>query len=267
MASCARSPSAEQAFVAEFAVSFVVYLCVMGGAFVGIYLHHVLPPEHVKDDTRQIVNLATGLLATLAALVLGLMVASAKSSFDARSEEVRETGARIIMLDRSLRQYGPQAQSAREMLRRLTEGRIQHVWIDPKGIDQEGAAGSQAAQIEALRSLLFALTPASDIQKWLHVRALTLLAELEQARWLLIEQSRGSIPMPFLVVLVFWVAVIFASLGLFAPRNGTVYTIIFVSAFSVAAAIFLILEMDQPFEGLLQISSEPLRNALAAINR
>ena len=83
----------------------------------------------------------------------------------------------------------------------------------------------------------------------------------------MIEQNRGSIPTPFLVVLVFWVAVIFASLGLFAPRNGTVYTIIFVCALSVAAAIFLILEMDQPFEGLLQISSEPLRNALAEIIR
>jgi len=261
------SSSGERDFVAEFGVSFVVYLCVMGGAFVGIYLHHVLPPEHVKDDTRQIVNLATGLLATLAALVLGLMVASAKSSFDARSEEVRETGARIIMLDRSLRQYGPQAQDAREVLRQLTEGRIQHVWIDPKGVRQEGALGSQAAHIETVRSRLFALAPANDMQKWLHARSLTLLSELEEARWLLIEQSRGSIPTPFLVVLVFWVAVIFASLGLFAPRNGTVYTIIFVSALSVAAAIFLILEMDQPFEGLLQISSEPLRNALDEIVR
>jgi len=106
--------------VAEFGVSLVVYLCVMCGAFVGIYLHRVLPPDHVKADTREIVNLATGLLATLAALVLGLMVASAKSSFDARSEEVRETGARIIMLDRSLRQYGPQAQGARELLRQLS---------------------------------------------------------------------------------------------------------------------------------------------------
>jgi hypothetical protein len=253
--------------VAEFGISFVVYLCVMGGALVGIYLHHVLPPEHVMDDTRQIVNVATGLLATLAALVLGLMVASAKSSFDTRSEEVRESGARIIMLDRSLRQYGPQAGEVREILRQLTEARIEHVWIDPKRVREEGAPGSQVAQLEAVRSGLFALAPSSEMQKWLHARSLTLLAQLEEARWLLVEQSRGSIPTPFLVVLVFWVAVIFASLGLFAPRNATVYTVIFVCAFSVAAAIFLILEMDQPFEGLLQISSEPLQNALEEIVR
>src|SRR5688572_33463929 len=143
------SSSGERDFVAEFGVSFVVYLCVMGGAFVGIYLHHVLPPEHVKDDTRQIVNLATGLLATLAALVLGLMVASAKSSFDARSEEVRETGARIIMLDRSLRQYGPETRDTRELLRQLTAARIKRVWGEPGDPAQEGVVGTQAAGIEA----------------------------------------------------------------------------------------------------------------------
>ena len=137
----------------------------MGGALVGIYLHDVLPPDHEKDYTRQIVNLATGLLVTLAALVLGLMVASAKSSFDARSEEVRESGARIIMLDRSLRQYGPQTGDAREILRQLTEGRIKHVWIDPEDVRREGAVESQAAEIEAVRSRLFALTPGNDMQK------------------------------------------------------------------------------------------------------
>src|SRR5947208_11927813 len=103
----------------------------MGGSLVGIYLRRVLPPDHIKDDTRQIVNVAIGLIATLAALVLGLMVASAKSSFDARADEVRESGARIIMLDRSLRQYGPQTTEARHLLRQLIEGRIKRVWGTP----------------------------------------------------------------------------------------------------------------------------------------
>jgi fluoride ion exporter CrcB/FEX len=98
--------------VAEFTTSFVVYLCVMGGALIGTYLRRVLPSEHVKDNTRQIVNVAIGLIATLAALVLGLMIASAKNSFDIRSEEVRESAARLIVLDRSLRQYGPETRES-----------------------------------------------------------------------------------------------------------------------------------------------------------
>jgi hypothetical protein len=253
--------------VAELAISFAVYLCLMVGALVGIYLRRVLPSDHMKDDTRQIVNVAIGLIATLSALVLGLMVASAKSSFDARSAEVRESGARLIMIDRSLRQYGPETGDTRELLRQLTEGRIKRVWGPHEDPLQEGTVGSQAAEIEAVRSRLFALTPGNDSQKWLLARALMLVAEVEQARWLLIEHTRSSIPRPFLFVLVFWLVVIFASLGLFAPRNGTVYTILFFCALSVATAIFLILEMDQPFEGVLEISNAPLRSALAEISR
>ncbi|HEY3177980.1 MAG TPA: hypothetical protein VGL25_03770 [Casimicrobiaceae bacterium] len=239
----------------------------MAGALVGIYLHSVLPPDHMKEDTRQIVNVATGLIATLSALVLGLMVASAKSSFDTRAQEVRESGAQIIMLDRSLRQYGPETRETRELLRQLIEERIKRVWGPREDPIKEGSVGSQAAEIEAIRNHLFALTPRSDAQKWLHARALTLAAELEQARWLLIEHSRSSIPRAFLMVLVFWLVVIFASLGLFAPRNATVYAIIFVCTVSVATAVFLILEMDQPYAGVLQISDAPLRSALAEISR
>src|SRR5438105_10931096 len=208
----------------------------MAGAVLGIYLHRVLPPEHMKDDTRQITNVAIGLIATLAALVLGLMVASAKSSFDARAEEVRDSGARLIMLDRTLRQYGGETRDARELLRQLVEGRIKRVWGSPDATLREGAAGSQAAEIEAVRSALFALAPHNDAQRWLQNRALSVTVDLEQARWLLIEHSRSSIPRAFLVVLVFWLVVIFANFGLFAPRNGTVYTIIIVCALSVATA-------------------------------
>src|SRR4029450_11219556 len=171
------------------------------------------------------------------------------------------------MLDRSLRQYGPETAETRQLLRQLIEGRIKHVWGTPTDELQEGKAGSQKAEIEAVRGGLFALAPGSDAQKWLQARALSTAADLEQSRWLLIEHGRSTIPSPFLVLLVFWLVVIFANLGLFAPPNGTVYTIIFVCALSVATAIFLILEMDQPYQGLLQISSEPLVSALSEISR
>ena len=253
--------------MSELSISLVVCACVVCGALLGMYLRHALPPDYLKDDTRQIVNVAIGLIATLAALVLGLMVASAKSSFDARADEIRESGARIIMLDRSLRQYGPETAEARQLLRQLIQGRIQRKWGTPNDQLQEGAAGSQTAEIEAVRQHLFALAPTNDAQKWLQTRALSIAADLEQSRWLLIEHVRSTIPRPFLIVLVFWLVVIFANLGLFAPPNSTVYTIIFVCALSVATAIFLILEMDQPYEGVLQISNEPLVSALSEIGR
>ena len=244
----------------EFGVSALVYACVSGGALFGIYLHRIVPSEHINEQTRQIVNVAIGLIATLAALVLGLLVASAKNSFDGRANKIKQSSARIVLLDRTLRQYGPEAKEAREVLRSLTERRIarrtQH------GVERDSVDDAEINGIEDLQAKLWVLKPRDDAQKWRHERALALTVELESARWLLIEQAGSSIPTPFMVVLVMWLTVIFASLGLFAPRNPVVYGVMFVCALSVAMAIFMIMEMDQPVEGLLQISDVPLRNAL-----
>ena len=248
----------------ELAISFVVYVCVMGGALTGIYLNRVLPPEHIKDETRQAVNIAVGVIATLAALVLGLMVASAKSSFDARSNDVREIAARIIILDRTLRDYGSETTDARNQLKTMIEARLEHIWAE----EVQAVGAPRLADMESgLRRQLLALSPASDTQRWLQARALSVAGELEQTRWLLIEQSRKTIPRAFLVVLAFWLVVIFSTLGLFSPRNGTAYTVIFICALSVGTAIFLVLELDQPFEGMLQVSDLPVRSALAEIGR
>ena len=248
----------------ELAVSVVVYVFVMAGSLAGIYLNRVLPPEQIKDETRQAVNVATGIIATLAALVLGLMVASAKSSFDTRADDVRQIAARLFILDQTLRQYGPESAEARRLLQQLTEARLQ----DFRGETLESAGVPHMMDLEtSLRRALFSLSASTEGQKWLLARALTLASELEQTRWLLIERSHKSIPRIFLVVLVFWLVVIFGSLGLFSPRNLTAYTVILICAFSVATAIFIVLEMDQPFEGILRVSDLPVRNALIEISR
>jgi hypothetical protein len=250
--------------VNELAVSFVVYVCVTGGALAGIRLNSVLPPEQIKEETRQAVNIAVGIIATLAALVLGLMVASAKSSFDARADDVRQIAARIIILDRTLRDYGHETTDARDQLKTMVTARLEHFWAE----ELQTAGAPRLAEMESVfRRQLLSLSPGNDTQKWLQARALTVAADLEQTRWLLIEQSHKTIPSAFLVVLAFWLVVIFCTLGLFSPRNGTAYTVIFVCAFSVATAIFLVLELDQPFEGVLQVSDLPVRSALAEISR
>ena len=243
----------------QLAISFVVYVCVTGGALAGICRNPVLPPEHVKDETRLAVNIAVGIIATLAALVLGLMVTSAKSSFDTRASDVREIAARIIILDRVLRDYGHEATDARDQLKTMVEARMEHFWAE----EFQAAGAPRLTDMESgFRRRLLSLSPANDTQKWLQARALTVAGDLEQTRWLLIEQSRKTIPRAFLVVLTFWLVVIFGTLGLFSPRNGTAYTIIFVCALSVATAVFLVLELDQPFEGVLQVSDLPVRSAL-----
>jgi hypothetical protein len=247
-------------------ISLIVFACVLGGAALGMFMRRVLPEHHVNEESKYIFKSGMGLLATLAALVLGLLIASAKSSYDAKEDEVKQGAVKIILLDRTLRHYGPQADPARAILRRLAATQTDLTWIE-SGKQSGVRSGDGASGIEEVQGKLIALVPASEPQKWLQARGLQLTSELAQMRWLSIDQHGGSIPIPFLVALVFWLAAIFFSFGLFAPRHGTVYAVIIACALSVSSAIFLILELDRPFEGLLAISDGPLRSAIGELNR
>jgi len=251
--------------VSDLFVTGLVSLVVMGGALFGMFLNRVLPPEHIGEGTRNTVNIAVGVIATLSALVLGLMVASAKASFDQRSDEIKQSAARVVLLDRALLQYGPEAKDARAQLHDLAKRNLILNWVETKDAVLLDGLHAENSGIQKFQTTVRQLKPADDAQKWLQSRALTLAAELEQSRWLLLESSESSIQRPFLIVLVLWLAVIFASLGLFAPRNRTAVAVIVVCALAVSTAIFLILEMDQPFDGLLQVSDQPLRNAFRQI--
>jgi hypothetical protein len=201
-------------------------------------------------------------------MVLGLLVASAKSSYDTKVEEIQQIAAKLILLDRNLREIGPAADPVRASIRQLVSERILPMW-DRGMLDlsttSPTAPGPQL--MDDLMRTLRSLTPSGEVQTFARARAMGLSEELAQTRWLLIEQTGRTIPMPFLVVLVFWLAAIAASLTLFAPRNGTLVAISVICAVSFGSAIFLILEMDQPYTGLIRISDVPLRSALAFLQR
>jgi hypothetical protein len=249
------------------AISLIVVGCVLTGALLGALLRPVLPRHHLSDESKDIIKIGTGLIATLVALVLGLLVASAKSSFDTKSEEIRHGAAKIILLDRELRRFGPAAGQARLVLRRAVTFRLQQPWGETTLRLLGESPPAETASIEDVEGRIRELSPANDNQRWLQARALQLSADLSQARWLLVEEAGSAISMPFLVVVVSWLAVIFASLGLFAPRNATVWVVIVFCAISVSTAVFLILELDRPFQGVITLSKEPLRDALAHLDQ
>jgi hypothetical protein len=247
-------------------ISCIVFAGLLGGAGAGALLRGVLPKHHLSEDSKYIVGLGTGLLVTLAALVLGLLIAAAQSSFELKSDEVKLGAAKLILLDRNLRHYGADADGLRAALRGMAEGSRQVRWLEndrpAPGTSADGGAG-----IEDVQQRVLALVPTSDAQRWLRTRALDLTSELAQMRWLVINQHGNSFPTPFLVALVLWLLIIFTSIGLFAPRNATAATLIFLCALSVASAIFLILQLERPFEGPLRISDLPLREAIAEMSR
>ena len=251
--------------MSPMAIGWIVFALVFGSALVAMFLHRVLPAEHLSSDSKDVVKLGVALVATMSALVLSLLVASAKSAFDTRSNQLVQASADIILLDRALARYGPETKDARSLLQRSVAATIDRFW------PAEGAKpitiNPAESPVEALYDKIEALTPQSDAQRAMQSQALTLAAEMARTRLLLFENLGASIPVPFLVVLVFWLCIIFASFGLFAPRNATVIAALCVSALSVAGAIFLILELDRSFEGLLQVSGAPLRTALAQLGR
>ena len=250
-------------------VLMIVFTFSFGGALLGMWLRTILPEHHLDDDSKDTIKLGIGLIATRAALILGLITASAKGSFDAADAAVKNTAIDVITLDRTLARYGPETGEIRSALKRVIGDRINMVW--PQGSSKttildpmRSRTGSEA---EELANAIRALKPHNDSQRALQSRALNFTEALLQARWLIFAGTEKSIPLPFLVILVFWLTFIFASFGLFAPRNTTVLVVLFICAVSVGSAVFLIVELGTPFDGLLKISGDPFRYVYAHLNQ
>jgi hypothetical protein len=251
--------------VSPMVIAWVVFACVFGGALLGLSFRSVLPEHHLSADSKDVVKLTIALIATMSALVLGLLIASAKSSYDTRAHEFTQLSADIILLDRMFAHYGPETKDIRLLLRHSVGAMLDRM-SSPEG-DRATRLGPWGANAEILYDKIQGLSPQSEAQRSLQGQALKLITDLGHTRWLLFTQSGGAVPAAFLVVLTFWLTIIFASFGLFAPRNATVIITFFVCALSVSGAIFLILELDRSFDGLLRISHAPLQEALAHLGQ
>jgi hypothetical protein len=243
----------------------VVLLC--GGALLGWYLRDRLPDHHVRDDSKDVVKTASAMIATLVALVIGLLVSSSKSAFDQANEGIAQAGAKIILLDRTLKRYGPETTPIRGRMKEAVQTSIERLWPSGKG-PKEGMSGVERnTGMEEVQGMIEQLTPNDPSHAIIRTQALQACNDLMQSRWLTIEKAQTALPTPLLVMLISWLIVLFTSLGLLAPRNATTATCLFVCAVSMAGAIFFLMEMNRPFEGLIEASPGPLRKALSLIGR
>jgi hypothetical protein len=251
----------------SLAIAVVVLACVFGGALAGLFLKTLLPGHHLKDDSKDIVKLGIGVIATMTALVLGLLVSSAKNSFDRLNTELTITAAKVIELDRALAHFGPETGPLRVRLQQNFRTVIDGLFVT--GHDQAAhfSTPDKTGQLESVQTGIQRLAARSDGQRELQARALVLAGELAAMRWLLLLQERETISMPLLVVVVTWLSLIFVGFGLFSPRNATVVTALFLCALCVSGAVFLILEMDRPLDGIVRISDGPMRAALGFLGQ
>lgn len=230
----------------------------------GVMLRAAIPPNHLVNDSKDAVRVAMGLVSTMTAIVLGMLISSAKSYYDTQSTEVTQMAAKIVVLDRALAHYGPEGDDARGVLRSVFSRLIDQMWSkDLAGLSQV----SQSTEANALFDKIQRLSPKDDKQRALQNGALNLSMTVTEMRWLMYNQRLNSVSMPLLIVLVLWLSLIFVGFGVFAPPNATVITTLLVSSLSVSGAVFLILNMYSPYQGLIRVSKAPMLTALANLGQ
>jgi hypothetical protein len=248
-------------------IASLTFVCAFGGTLIGNYIRSVIPPAHLSKESQDVMRLGMGLVATMTALLLGLVTASARSSFDSQDAVIRTGAANIVTLDRLLARYGSETKATRVLIRSALAFRVEQTWPD------DGSAGSGITKtvgtpaVEEIEDQILQLSPANDTQRWFKAESLKLSEEVSKARWRALGNQGGSVPTVFLIVVVFWLTVTFVSFGLYARLNPAVAAVLFVAAVSVAGAVFLILELDGPFDGVIKISSDPMRYALSQLGQ
>ncbi len=218
----------------------------------------------MSDDSRHLLQTGLGIIGTMAGLVLGLLVASATSSYNAQRNEVDDVSSKVVLLDRVLAHYGPETGAPRRVLRQTVQRALSQIWPQERS---SGTGVRPSAGAEVLLDEIGGLSPKTDVQNALKPQAMGLLMNLAQTRWLMYEQADTSVSVPLLVLLVFWFTITFIGFGLFAPWNATTVVALALCAMAVSGAVIVMLEMYTPFQGFMQISSAPLREALAHLSR
>ncbi len=250
---------------------FAIASAFLGGSFgfalVGMVLHAKAPDRHLDDMSRDVVKLVMGLISTMSVLVLSLLISSSNASYNQQVNQLRALSANLVLLDRTLDSFGADANASRAGLRALVHETHDRIWsaegVKPEHLNSVETQRSVKANVAQLQSL----TPKTDLQRMLLGRIVLQSESVGQSLLLLFEALGDSIPTPFMAVLVFWICMLFLGFGLLARFNATVTCAFLVGSISVAGAIFLVLEMSEPYSGLMQMSDQPLLNAMAQMDR
>lgn len=244
----------------------VAFAFVFGGGLLGLLLGRFLPEQYQSDATQKIVQTATGMVSLIAALVLGLLVATAKNKFDTTNQETEQFAAKLMLVNRDLVNFGPEANDARALLRKYTIAKIAATWPAEPGPKPEPGDPPPWSLLESLQRSLSGLSPKNDAQRSVATAASEAVADLEKATWLQAARESEHVQQPFVIILILWLFVLFVSFGLFAARNALVVAALLVGALAIAGAVLLIVDMDLPYEGILIVSPQPMQQALAQMS-
>lgn len=248
----------------EIVFAVGVFVILIAASLGTLMTYEWLPPTHREEATNGVVRLVANIFVVMTSLVLGLMINSAKNTFEAIDHDLHIFATDIIVLDRTLRDYGADADPTRQKLIAYME-RAAATAVSPK--DDPLVEGDRTSErmLDDVGDSLSTLTPSNDDETALLASAKQQLRNLVEQRWTIIEHTDGTIPVPLIAMLVAWLVLIFASFGYRAPKNAVVVTTFIMASLLISTSLYLIIDMDVPFSGPIQISEAPLKSALAEL--
>lgn len=251
--------------MSALAISALAFAAMFGAALVGMRLRSSLPERYLSSESKEVVRLGAALIATMAAMLLGLLISSTRGSYEEKRGQVIRMTADLIELDILMKDYGPEGRAVRQVMRDAITPMIDGIWRARSEEFRSNADAVPDAGTETILGAIGDLVPQSDGQRARRERAIVVGLELAQIQFVLFSQPANAISLPFVAIIVLWLTFIFATFTLSAPGNPLIIVVLLVAALSAASAIFLILDLDRPFGGLMQIPSLPLRNALPSL--
>jgi len=247
-------------------VSLGVLLLACGSLYLGGWIARRMPEDHLVYEAQKAAQFGISMMATLAALVLGFMVTSARATFDRANDDIVGVSTSILLLDRALSGYGPETAPIRADLRAFLARATERV--APDGEMEKivfRLPHTSLSLITQLQTSILALTPDTEAKWWFQHRALDVTADLARQRILTSEHEKSSEPLPLLAVVTAWIVLIFIGMGTFAMHNASVRIVLFCAALAFSGSIFLVMELESPYTGLLRVSGAPLQQAAAEL--
>lgn len=245
-------------------LGFIAFACIYGAALGGIVLGRVRQETFSRPEVRDVLKSARDVIVGVSALTLGLLVATAKTSFDEKNAQLRTVASRAAMLDRTLYAFGPEANDARKLVRVFVQTAIEKIdRAEAQGVGAE--FGRQGTLLEDLYSKILQIDAADATKSALKNDAIGIAREINLSRWMIQESVGSSIQTPLYFLLLFWLVCIFLDLGVLAPCRPTSFVALALAALAMTGAIYLALEFDRPYQGLIKVSASPLKLALVQL--
>lgn len=251
-------------FVVAFGLAALALI--FGGGLLGLALGRVLPRHYMDESTQKVVQITTGTISVMAALVIGLTIAQARNTLASRDQQIEQLAANLAALDGDLARYGADTQPDRALVRQYAELKMRLTW--PRDGRQPVLDTPQGLRLlQAIQDRIMALQPKDATQREALADAVRTSDKLIALRWELAVEHAHEVPRAFLFALVFWLTLLFVSFGLFAPGNAMTVASLFLGALCLCIALLLVVDMDDPFHGLglIAISPYPMEQAITSM--